>query len=89
MEVSASKIRNRRSDKSEGKKVNGGRWSVKKMNHENTKSKNHEMFRANFRVFVMKKRLNIQHRILNFLLTAKANLTPETRNLEPGNSDNF
>jgi len=46
------------------------------MNHENTKSKNHEMFRVNFRGFVMKKTSNIQpakaDRILNFLLAARS-----------------
>jgi len=41
------------------KSVVSGLWSVKKINHENTKSKKHKMFRANFRVFVMKK-MNIQ-----------------------------
>jgi hypothetical protein len=30
------------------------------MNHENTKSKKHEMFRAYFRDFVMKKK-NVEH----------------------------
>jgi len=57
------------------------------MNHENTKSKKHEMFRAVFRDFVMKKTSNIQRQASNFEHFAGGQKL--TRNLKLGNSDNF
>ncbi|MEN8244465.1 MAG: hypothetical protein ABFS43_06140 [Thermodesulfobacteriota bacterium] len=60
------------------------------MNHENTKSKKHEIFGIIFRGFLLSffrdeenehRTSNVQHRILNALLIA--NMRPETCNPTP------